>query len=55
MPRTLRADPVSDIGRWLKAHQLDKYTDAFIKNDIGLDVLDDLDREDLRDLGVSGG
>lgn len=44
-----------DIGTWLAQHGLGRYTDAFAANDIGLDVLSDLDRDDLKDLGVSFG
>jgi class 3 adenylate cyclase len=46
---------VTDIGRWLEDQGLGKYAETFAENDIGLDILPDLDREDLKDLGVSLG
>ena len=46
---------MDDIGAWLAAHKLKHYAAAFAENDIGMDVLADLDDADLKELGLSLG
>ena len=43
---------MSDIGRWLSLSGLEEYTDLFVENKIGLDILADLTTEDLEGLGI---
>lgn len=43
---------VDDIGVWLESLGLDQYIDAFADNKIGPDVLSDLTKDDLKELGV---
>ena len=42
---------MSDIRQWLEELGLGKYADAFEENDIGVDVLDDVTDQDLREIG----
>ena len=44
-----------DIGQWLEGLGLGKYAEAFVANDIDLDVLRDLNASDLERLGLSLG
>jgi class 3 adenylate cyclase/predicted ATPase len=44
-----------DIGAWLRDLGLERYEQAFRKNDIAFAVLPELTEEDLKDLGVSLG
>jgi class 3 adenylate cyclase/predicted ATPase len=44
---------MSDIRAWLKAHDLDRYADAFEENEITLDLARDLADADLKDLGMA--
>jgi predicted ATPase/class 3 adenylate cyclase len=44
-----------DIRQWLEQLGLGEYTDAFVENRIGIDVLPDLDDDDFKDLGVALG
>ena len=46
---------MSDLGQWLELHGLGKYTEVFVENDVGFDVLPQLTEEHLKDLGVSLG
>ncbi len=46
------ADGIRD---WLKNFDLEKYTDSFVGDDVGLDVLAYLTEDHLRELGVSVG
>ncbi|MCC8976453.1 adenylate/guanylate cyclase domain-containing protein [Bradyrhizobium brasilense] len=46
---------MSDLRDWLREHNLEQYADAFEANDIGLDILPDLDDDDLAQLGLSLG
>jgi class 3 adenylate cyclase/predicted ATPase len=43
------------IRQWLEQHDLGKYADVFAENDVGLDILPDLDDQQLEQLGVSLG
>ena len=44
-----------DIGDWLASIRLERYRQAFLKNGIDLDVVDDLTDADLKELGLSLG
>ena len=44
---------MTDIQTWLEAHGLSKYAQAFIAQDIGVDVLAELSEADLKELGVA--
>ncbi len=44
-----------DIGEWLEGLGLGKYTETFAENDVDFRALPHLDREDLKELGVSLG
>jgi class 3 adenylate cyclase len=44
-----------DISDWLTRYQLEHYLDAFISQDISVELLPDLDADDLRELGMSLG
>ncbi|MCV9966893.1 AAA family ATPase [Pararhizobium sp. BT-229] len=44
-----------DIGDWLASIRLERYRQAFLKNGIDLDVVDDLTDADLNELGLSLG
>lgn len=44
---------MTDIQTWLEAHGLGKYAQAFIAQDIGVDVLSELSEADLKELGVA--
>ena len=46
---------ISDIRQWLEELGLGQYADAFEENDIGVDVLDEVTDQDLREIGVSLG
>jgi hypothetical protein len=46
---------MSDLRDWLRKHNLQQYADAFEANDIGLDILPELDDDDLERLGLSLG
>lgn len=46
---------MSDIREWLKALGLGKYADTFVENDVDLQALAHLDRDDLKEMGVSLG
>ncbi len=46
---------MSDLGQWLELHGLGKYTEVFVENDVGFDVLPQLTEEHLKDLGISLG
>ncbi len=46
---------MSTIRAWLEAHGLAKHADLFEANDIGTDILGELDEADLKDLGLSLG
>ncbi len=46
---------MSDLRGWLDSIGLGKYADAFVKNDLGLDVVAELSESDLKDLGLSMG
>jgi class 3 adenylate cyclase/tetratricopeptide (TPR) repeat protein len=46
---------MSDLRDWLHANNLEQYVDVLEANDIGLDILPDLDDGDLAQLGVSLG
>jgi class 3 adenylate cyclase/tetratricopeptide (TPR) repeat protein len=46
---------MTDLQCWLDSIRLGKYADAFVENDIGLDVLPELSESDLKDLGLSMG
>ena len=43
------------ITLWLEGLDLGQYSEAFVKNEIDLEVLPDLDEDDLKELGVSLG
>ncbi len=45
----------SDIEEWLEGLGLGKYTETFTENDVDFRALPHLDREDLKELGVSLG
>lgn len=44
---------MTDIQTWLEAHGLGKYAQAFVAQDIGVDVLSELSDADLKELGVA--
>ena len=44
---------MTDIQTWLEAHGLSKYAQAFVAQDIGVDVLPELSEADLKELGVA--
>ena len=44
-----------DIRQWLEELGLGKYGDVFVENGIGVDVVADLDKDDLQQLGVNLG
>jgi class 3 adenylate cyclase/tetratricopeptide (TPR) repeat protein len=46
---------MSDLREWLRENNLEQYAAAFEENDIGLDILPDLDDHDLEQLGLSLG
>ncbi len=46
---------MSDLRGWLDSIGLGKYAEAFVKNDLGLDVVAELSESDLKDLGLSMG
>jgi class 3 adenylate cyclase len=46
---------MNELREWLRRNRLEQYGDAFETNDIGLDVLPDLNESDLERLGVSLG
>lgn len=46
---------MSDIKAWLEAHGLAKHAGVFEANDIGTDILGELEEADLKDLGLSLG
>jgi class 3 adenylate cyclase/energy-coupling factor transporter ATP-binding protein EcfA2 len=46
---------MSDLRDWLHKNNLEQYADAFEANDIGLDILPDLNEHDLEQLGLSLG
>ena len=45
-------DSMSEIQHWLEQYKLGEYADLFAENRIDLDVLQDLEEEDLKDLGI---
>ena len=44
-----------DIRQWLEELGLGKYGDVFVESDIDVDVVPDLDKDDLQQLGVNLG
>jgi hypothetical protein len=44
---------MSEIRRWLEAIGLSQYADAFEVNDIGMDLLKQVDDQTLKDIGVA--
>ncbi len=46
---------MTDLRGWLDSIGLGKYAEAFVENDLGLDVLSELSESDLKDLGLSMG
>ena len=46
---------MGDLRDWLRGNNLEQYAAAFEANDIGLDILPDLDDHDLEQLGLSLG
>ena len=46
---------MSDVRRWLEAIGLAQYADAFETNEIGMDLLGQVDDQMLKDIGVSTG
>jgi class 3 adenylate cyclase/tetratricopeptide (TPR) repeat protein len=44
---------MTGIQTWLEAHGLGKYAEAFVAQDISVDLLPDLSESDLKDLGVA--
>jgi hypothetical protein len=46
---------MSEIRRWLEAIGLGQYADAFDTNQIGMDLLGQVDDQMLKDIGVSIG
>ncbi len=43
---------VGDIAAWLEEVGLGKYSEVFVKNEIGVEVLPHLSEQDLVDLGL---
>ena len=43
---------MTDIQTWLASQGLAKYADAFVAQDVSVDLLADLSDDDLRELGV---
>lgn len=48
-------DDPGDLKTWLESRGLGKYVEAFVENDVDLDILPDLAESDLSELGVSLG
>ena len=46
---------MSEVREWLRRNNLEQYADAFEANDIGIDILPELNEHDLEQLGVSLG
>ncbi len=46
---------MSELREWLRRNKFEQYADAFEANDIGLDILPELNERDLEQLGVSLG
>ena len=46
---------VDELASWLAEHGLEKYAQLLSQNAIGMDVLDELEREDFKDLGIPVG
>jgi class 3 adenylate cyclase/tetratricopeptide (TPR) repeat protein len=46
---------MSEVREWLRRNHLEQYADAFEANDIGLDILPELNEHDLEQLGLSLG
>jgi tetratricopeptide (TPR) repeat protein len=46
---------MSDLRDWLRRNKFEQYADAFVANDIDLDILPELSEHDLEQLGVSPG
>ena len=46
---------MSELREWLRRNNFEQYADAFEANDIGLDILPELNERDLEQLGVSLG
>ncbi len=46
---------MSEVREWLRRNNLEQYADAFEANDIGIDILPELNEQDLEQLGVSLG
>jgi SAM domain (Sterile alpha motif) len=46
---------MSEVRDWLRRNNLEQYADAFEANDIGIDILPDLNEHDLEQLGLSLG
>jgi len=46
---------MSEVRDWLRRNNLEQYADAFEANDIGIDILPELNEHDLEQLGVSLG
>ena len=46
---------MTDLQGWLDSIGLGKYAEAFVENDLGLDVLPELSESDLKELGLSMG
>jgi class 3 adenylate cyclase len=46
---------MTDLRQWLESIGLGQYADLFVRNDIDLDVLAEIDEQDLEKLGISFG
>src|SRR5271170_4359284 len=46
---------MNELREWLRRNKFEQYADAFEANDIGLDILPELNERDLEQLGVSLG
>jgi len=46
---------MQDIGEWLTKHDLEIYIQAFVDNGITVDLLDELDQDDLKEIGLNLG
>ncbi len=46
---------MNNVRDWLRKHNFEQYADAFEANDVGLDILPELNESDLEQLGVSLG
>ena len=52
---SVERDGQNDLSGWLSANGLEKYLDVFTEHEIDLDVLEELDQADLKEMGVSLG